>query len=86
MAKISTAFVGLALGDRVQCSSSLSIALGWSYHAAARFVQSPSFIVPNGLEPSCPPEAGNATRTLAPAGDQDKLHADSADWGRSTIK
>jgi hypothetical protein len=30
------------------------VKLGWSLHAAARFLQSPSFIVSNGLELSGP--------------------------------
>jgi hypothetical protein len=41
---------------------------------------------PNGLELSRSAEAGGATHTLAPAVDQHKPHADSADWGRSTFQ
>ena len=45
----------------------------------AREVNSSSAQPPNGLELSRSAEAGNATHTLAPAGDQDKPHADSAE-------
>lgn len=33
----------------------------------------------NGLELCCPAEAGGSSHTLAPAGEQGKLHADSAE-------
>jgi len=35
---------------------------------------------PNGLELSRSAEAGGATHTLAPAADQNRPYADSADW------
>ena len=36
-------------------------------------------MLPNGLELSCPAGAGGAKTTLAPAGEQDKPHAGSAE-------
>ncbi len=46
---------------------------------AGSSLSSTTAAAPNGLELSRSAEAGKATHTLAPAGDQGKPHADSAD-------